>query len=319
MPQSKRVAFTLVELLVVITIIGMLMALLLPAVNGAMGNARALRCKNRMNQIALALTTYESRFEAYPGYINGIDSKPRLRVPWMVEIFADMERSDLLDQWKREGVSADEVPRPYLDLVTCPSDPPLDTTTGWTSYVANGGYANLDIAGCGVFHSHFPLKDPSKPTRKLPHILSSLDRISSGDGTSTTILMTENIQASTWDAASFGETPPPRREGVPHNVFVWHDTTNPTATMLVDGNKKAFPPNDSPTLEAARPSSFHNGGVNVAFCDGHIAFIKNTINYDVYARLMSPDGKDCLKNFVKQRQTEPKIDHSIPVLDTEYR
>ena len=42
----------------------------------------------------------------------------------------------------------------------------------------------------------------------------------------------------------------------------------------------------------ARPSSNHSGGVNVVFCDGHCQFLREDIDYDVYGRLMTPDGKN---------------------------
>lgn len=321
MPRRRWIGFTLVELLVVITIIGMLMALLLPAVNSAMENARSLRCKNRLRQLATALTTYEARFGAYPGYINSIELEPgsERRTSWLLEIFADLDRTSVVDQWKRSDLPNDDLPRPYIDILTCPSDPPLDTVNGWTSYVANAGYAELDLPGGGVFHSHFPLKDPNNSTRKLPHILTSLERISAGDGTSNTMLITENIQASTWDATSFGQTLPPKKEGVPHNVFIWHDTLQPSSTMLIGGDKDAFGVNDPPNLQTARPSSHHKGGVNVAFCDGHVMFLKDAVSYDVYARLMSPDGEDCWKNYQKATSSQPQIDHRVLVQDASYR
>ncbi len=325
MPQRRRIGFTLVELLVVITIIGMLMALLLPAVNGAMESARALRCKNRMRQIATALINYESRFESFPGYVNSIELQPgrERQTSWMLDIFGDMDRSNVMDQWKRKDLSDDDVPRPFIDVLTCPSDPPLDSVGGWTSYVANAGYAEQDLAGCGVFHSHSPLKyrDSRNRLKKLPHILSSLERVSSGDGTGTTMLITENIQASTWDATSFfvPGSLPPVKQGIPHNVFVWLDTTQPSSTLLIDGDKDAFGVNDRPTLQTARPSSYHRGGVNVAFCDGHIIFMRNSIDYDVYARLMSTDGEDCWKNYFKSKSSSPKIDQRVLVPDAAYR
>src|SRR6476660_1819877 len=63
----RRLAFTLVELLVVITIIGMLVALLLPAVQGARARARTLTCLNQLKQIGLATVSYDSSKGQFPG------------------------------------------------------------------------------------------------------------------------------------------------------------------------------------------------------------------------------------------------------------
>ena len=70
MNRLGRRGFTLVELLVVITIIGMLMALLLPAVQSARESGRRAQCQNNQKQLALALLNFESRQGAFPGYTN---------------------------------------------------------------------------------------------------------------------------------------------------------------------------------------------------------------------------------------------------------
>ena len=72
-----RAGFTLVELLVVITIIGMLMALLLPAVNAAVAAARQASCINNQKQLAIALTTYESSNSRLSCTVRSKPARPR--------------------------------------------------------------------------------------------------------------------------------------------------------------------------------------------------------------------------------------------------
>ncbi|HIA18685.1 MAG TPA: DUF1559 domain-containing protein, partial [Planctomycetaceae bacterium] len=68
MSSRRRTGFTLVELLVVITIIGILMGLLLPAVNMVRESARRSQCGNRIRQLALAVNTFHESKERYPGW-----------------------------------------------------------------------------------------------------------------------------------------------------------------------------------------------------------------------------------------------------------
>ncbi len=70
MSRRNRRGFTLVELLVVITIISMLMALLMPAVQAARESARRATCMNNQKQIALAMMMYEGARTKFPGYMN---------------------------------------------------------------------------------------------------------------------------------------------------------------------------------------------------------------------------------------------------------
>ncbi len=109
--------FTLVELLVVITIIGILIALLLPAVQAAREAARRLKCQNNLKQIGLALHSYESTYGClpagailrppYPLFSDDYDpwfeadSKAHgmQGTSWMLRILPFMEQNSLFDQW----------------------------------------------------------------------------------------------------------------------------------------------------------------------------------------------------------------------------
>ncbi len=134
-----RPGFTLVEILVAITIIGVLVSLLLPAVNAARDAARRVQCVNQLKQIGLALATFESAQRALPAAglvaesdsvsINDPNFKPLSgpQISWMVLILPFLEEQALFDQFDTTGQAtlADQPGTPQATTVTsylCPSD-----------------------------------------------------------------------------------------------------------------------------------------------------------------------------------------------------
>ena len=138
---ARRPGFTLVELLVVIAIIGILMGLLLPAVQMARESARATSCKNRLRQLGLAMFNYESARNVFPpGYLyeSGADYGARTGYPishpdanhlghsWGTHLLPFVEQSNLYDSILRDLPVFDSqnlIPRErQLTLFLCPSD-----------------------------------------------------------------------------------------------------------------------------------------------------------------------------------------------------
>jgi len=90
--------FTLVELLVVITIIGMLVALLMPAVQAAREAGRRTTCSNNLHQLSTASLSYEALNKKFPGYKNSVNGRD---VSWVVVLLPWLERRDLWKQWEK--------------------------------------------------------------------------------------------------------------------------------------------------------------------------------------------------------------------------
>jgi prepilin-type N-terminal cleavage/methylation domain-containing protein len=128
MHSIHRRAFTLVELLVVIAIIGVLVALLLPAVQAAREAARATHCKNGVRQIGLALHNYHDTFlRLPPGWIgNAPEGTPGWG--WTVSILPQLEQNNLHNQLINRnlpvGDAANQKAREtVIKFLLCPSDP----------------------------------------------------------------------------------------------------------------------------------------------------------------------------------------------------
>jgi prepilin-type N-terminal cleavage/methylation domain-containing protein len=159
-PLHQRIgAFTLVELLVVIAIIGVLVALLLPAIQAAREAARRSQCSNNLKQIGLAVLNYESANGRLPAgsTTNGTDRNGPYFSTWTVDILPYIEQQALHDLWDKtvdfSALTNRKLRETFLASYLCPSDQDLTEmavpetgpgeTVPWApgSYRANSGYS----------------------------------------------------------------------------------------------------------------------------------------------------------------------------------
>jgi len=203
-PRRRR-GFTLVELLVVIAIIGILVALLLPAIQAAREAARRTECANKMKQIGLALHNYHDTFSKFPpdaiwlGTTGGqVVPTPRERnFTWIALLLPFMEQQALHEEidfsipaYNQQVTGADgqqvDLWRVQLGAFTCPSDTDTECNKGWgmSSY---GGAAGWD--------GHRRMLN-DRPRAGIFSLLDSATLSKVKDGTSNTIMVGEVSMSS---------------------------------------------------------------------------------------------------------------------------
>ena len=162
MTRRDRFGFTLVELLVVITIISMLMALLIPAVMMARAKARVVTCTNQQKELGSAVVQYDTAKRRLPGYVNLVNGK---KVGWVPVLFPFLGRMDL---WEGTGGwrsgTADAAHTVLIKQLVCPND--LPTAAYPLSYVVNTNVLK-DYSAAGSTASAISLANVKSPSQTV--------------------------------------------------------------------------------------------------------------------------------------------------------
>jgi len=312
----RRYAFTLVELLVVIAIIGILIALLLPAVQAAREAARRSQCVNNLKQMALATQNFHDTYKRFPVASHEVNFKHptlstatsisfsgnRHRWSYICALLPYIEQQPLYDEFisNHLGItvpwSTNDLTRTKINTILCPSDgAALGVAVNqrqWTNYHCNRGDYRLNynwnecrgVFGQGVqqFHKMATIKD----------------------GTSNTMLISEaicGVEGSTkvgeafargWGFTNGGPPAPclaralpdgslsaPLQGGSWRTGWRWADSVS-----IYTQWHPVIPPNGpscgntGENYALMTATSYHPGGVNVAFTDGSVHFISETID-----------------------------------------
>ncbi|PQO27679.1 prepilin-type cleavage/methylation domain-containing protein [Blastopirellula marina] len=295
--NRKRPGFTLVELLVVIAIIGVLIALLLPAVQQAREAARRMSCSNNQKQLALALHNYHDTHGSFPPMIVREETATDAAWAWSALILPMIEQANIYDtlqvgkQRLVDAAGTTQGPKilgQSLEAFNCPSD--ARTSDASPRAVAGAplglsSYPGVNGTGPRVYYYD------EGPTASASGIFT--DRVKGyafrdiTDGSSNTMMIGE------------------RHFKLPFNTNTtytqWAGTTNGNqdnsgyyGSMEVAGCT-GYPLNEpEPTNWQFRHwfSSLHPGGAMFAFADGSVHFLPETIDQNIYQNLSNrSDGK----------------------------
>jgi len=323
-----RCGFTLIELLVVIAIIGVLVALLLPAVQQAREAARRSQCKNNLKQIGLAMHNYVDTYQTFPIGMNDnfvYDSSPdyvfttgdyAIKTVWSKSLLPFLDQATIANQWNNSLSFGEQPNRDLsatgLSVYKCPSSP--------TALVASYASTQDAIDNLGV-----PLRglDASDALRLGVLEYAGVMHAAAQDGT-TEVGILEFYP-------DFGKSVPARprdvTDGLSNTLLVAEMSGGDT---VYRGRSRTASPNPYPWMrswanlltlklfkydmtgttqgggncaincdgvESGNLYSFHTGGAQVVMGDGSVRFLSENLDYDTMWKLVGRSDGNVLDEF----------------------
>lgn len=348
MPRTRRrpAGMTLPELLVSIAVVGVLMAIMLPALGMFRESARKASCANNISRVARGFLAYETAYAQLPGWRNAIepysstvarasskrgrnwttdsdgdgvpDGKAEACLSWTVAVMPFIGEKEIADWYGTFTMNGavDDVTAKRVSLFVCPSlvsdkigDAPLH-------YFVNGGTGAMALSGgkqipgdgvCGDAAGNLPSqpwsvktggRDDYQPCRY------SFADIAEGDGNSNTCLLAERTGPDSPIDVSWADNPLPPPNNV--NNPTYQASRSNHAIMHSRGIHPGYgEPGGGQSAHATEntwmksrgdnalryPSSRHEGGFMMAFCDGHVKFASNGIDEWVYTQVLTSDSR----------------------------
>lgn len=284
--KSASLAFTVVELLVVIGIIAILLALLLPAVQMARDSGRRASCLNKQRQLALALHLHESTHRRLPATLS-VEHNTSL-LYWQAQVLPFMEQTSTFEaaqQEIRNGVQiySNTLRKTNVPVLQCPSDPDAGLLVN-----PDLGYLFAFTDFCGVAGS-----DRENGIFRLDYLKDGTAFSQVTDGLSNSLM--------------FGERPP---SDLDEGFGAWlGGQITWTASTYTNGTRAVFPDRNHVALlvdcgtrtelgfqRGERGNrcpthhwSYHPGGANFARADCSVAFVSYSIDRKVLADLAGRD------------------------------
>jgi len=306
--NPARRAFTLLECLVAISIIGVLLAILIPAVQSARGMAKKAQCLNNLRQIGLALSNYAATYDSFP-MVNSSGYS------FLVTLLPHLDQGPIYHSLNFNGeawVSAMNATgiQTQLSVYLCPADPPpswYEAQSGWTGYAGNGGVGIQKYGHNGAF-----INGPGACVRLREFT----------DGASATAAVAEWILGSgprrdRDPLRGTFHTPERLLEPDEFDLFASACRSLDTATARTSLKRKGcewvradygmslynhtLTPNDHTCLNGSAyqqgawtAGSRHPGGTNVLFADSSARNVRRTVDLAVWRALGSRNGGETI-------------------------
>ncbi len=330
--MNRRRGFTLIELLVVIAIIAVLIALLLPAVQSAREAARRIQCTNNLKQLGLALSNYHDSLGAYPFNRWSTTfytwSAMAQLVPYMEQVSL---YNTLNFSWGPytiafagvNGAANTTAGNTMLTVLLCPSDTGQrinSTGLAPTNYFINIGSGMINngllFDPTNPLNNAFTIPPPtvSRAPDGISYQVSAIRIQSITDGSSNTVAFSESaLGTGAPNGVSFqnvkvqymSDPNYPACVPIQSNGSLWNnDRGNAWIMGTYTGAAMTFflPPNSQQPdcmngfLDQAlmAPRSYHPGGADTLFCDGHASFIKDSTNVNIVHALATRAGGEVI-------------------------
>lgn len=295
--------FTLVELLTVIGIVGVLVALLLPAVQAARESARRTECQNNLKQLSIGLSSYEAALAKYPAgqRWSGPRSEPgSYTIAWSATLLPYIEQAAIADQIEFRFPLSDPRNLPAtsqtIALYLCPSTALLESHRSESGHLMNlGGFPGEGMACLDYLGISGPDKDAKNPSngekygRQRGILIGTKGFPNSDQLTEPPPIhaknVTDGLSHTTWLTECTGRGADEKKGRVDAIHGAWASGNNVTHI-------------DSGINDAELPQAWHNerirsdhpGGALFAMCDGSVHFLNDDTGKKLIRALCSRDG-----------------------------
>jgi len=326
--RVMKSGLTLIEVLVVITVIGLLVAIAIPAVQSARENSRRTFCQNNLRQVALAIQSHESSNGILPPlYYGSFLKQPRNALDefhfhsWQTAILPQLEESKLHEQIDLSLPATDPLNQANLNSTIatflCPSSPNQNSKVpeilAWNDGsppVSNAGTAaRSDFeAVVGVDFPPIPKRQYSSDLRgirfgvwgeprydvktgsSIGYRVARLRDVS--DGLSKTMIVGERAGRPDWYRRGKSVDPYPYSnpgQGMDHHQAAWGISTH--IWWMIFGHDQSI--NDT---NASGIYSFHGSGANIALADGSVRFLSEQIDSETLQALATRSSGDIVES-----------------------